>query len=146
MPGSVDFLRAEFGVQAFPSAHAPEQVTFPAQYDLVFVLSMFTHLPAHMWTPWLRALYRAVKPGGLLVFSVHNEAVASDMAVSFDDQGTHFIASSESPSIDAQTYGTTFTTRQFVLERVREACGVEVLHYQPQGFWFGQDGVVVRAG
>jgi SAM-dependent methyltransferase/peptidoglycan/xylan/chitin deacetylase (PgdA/CDA1 family) len=144
MPGSVAFLREQFGVGAIDSAHAPDQVAFPAQYDLVFVLSMFTHLPTHMWTPWLKALCRAVKPGGLLVFSVHNEAVAMDIGVTFDSAGTHFIASSESPSIDAQTYGTTFTTRQFVIDRVREACDADVLHYQSQGFWFGQDGVVVR--
>ncbi len=146
MPGSVEFLQAEFGARAFASAHDPDKVAFPAQYDLVFVLSMFTHLPAHMWAPWLRALLRAVKPGGLLVFSVHNEAVAAEMGVGFDEHGVHFIASSESPSIDGETYGTTFTTRQFVVDRVREACGVDVLHYQPQGFWFGQDAVVVRAG
>jgi SAM-dependent methyltransferase len=146
MPGSVDFLRAEFGVQGFQSTHEPDKVVFPAQFELVFVLSMFTHLPTHMWTPWLQALCRAVKPGGLLVFSVHNEEVAKEIGVSFDAEGTHFIASSESPSIDAETYGTTFTTRQFVLDRVREACGAKVLHYQPRGFWFGQDGVVVRVG
>lgn len=144
MPGSPAFLREQFGVGAFESEHEPEQVVFPAQYDLVFVLSMFTHLPPHMWSPWLKALRRAVKPGGLLVFSVHNEEVAGEIGVSFGDDGTHFIASSESPSIDAQTYGTTFTTRRFVTDRVRETCGVDVLHYQSQGFWFGQDGVVVR--
>lgn len=144
MPGSPAFLREQFGVGAFESAHVPEQVVFPARYDLVFVLSMFTHLPTHMWAPWLKALCRAVKPGGLLVFSVHNEAVAGEIGVTFGDDGTYFIASSESPSIDAQTYGTTFTTRRFVTGCVREACGVDVLHYQSQGFWFGQDGVVVR--
>ena len=144
MPGSVEFLQEQFGVAAFASSHDPEKVLHPVQYDLVFVLSMFTHLPTHMWSPWLRALRRLVKPGGLLVFSVHNEDVATEIGINFAADGTHFIASSESPSIDAQTYGTTFTTKKFVEDAVSGVFGAKPLHYKPQGFWNGQDGVVVR--
>ena len=144
MPGSVEFLREQFGVDGFASSHDPEKVTLPGSYDLVFVLSMFTHLPTRMWAPWLRTLKRSVKPGGLLVFSVHNEAVAREIGVVFDADGTHFINSSESPSIDGQIYGTTFTTRKFVEDSVAGVFGVKPFHYQPQGFWHGQDGVVVR--
>ena len=144
MPGSVEFLHEQFGVERFQSSHDPEQVVLPAKYDLVFVLSMFTHLPTGMWGPWLRALRRGVKPGGLLVFSVHNEDIAREIGVVFDADGTRFIASSESPSIDGQTYGTTFTTKKFVEESVVAVFGTKPLHYQSQGFWHGQDGVVVR--
>ena len=144
MPGSVDFLREQFGVESFRSSHDPAEVVAPAKYDLVFVLSMFTHLPTRMWAPWLRALAGTVKPGGLLVFSVHNEDVAKEIGVVFDADGTHFISSSESPSIDAETYGTTFTTKKFVLDCVSSVFGTEPLLYKPQGFWNGQDGVVVR--
>ena len=144
MPGSVEFLREQFGVESFQSSHDPEQVLAPDKYDLVFVLSMFTHLPTRMWAPWLRALQRTVKPGGLLVFSVHNEDVAKEIGVVFDEAGTHFINSSESPSIDAETYGTTFTTKKFVEDAVDSAFATKPLLYKPQGFWNGQDGVVVR--
>ena len=145
MPGSVDFLREQFGVAVFESSHDPEKIIQSTQYELVFVLSMFTHLPIHMWAPWLRALKRLVKPGGMLVFSVHNEDVGREIGVVFDAQGTHFIASSESPSIDAQTYGTTFTTKKFVEDTISSVFGSKPLHYKPQGFWNGQDGVVVQA-
>ena len=72
MPGSVDFLREQFGVESFESSHDPAQIKLAGQYELVFVLSMFTHLPTPMWTPWLLKLKRLVKPVGLLIFSVHN--------------------------------------------------------------------------
>ena len=143
MPGSVEFLREQFGVEGFQSSHDPEQMIAPAKYDLVFVLSMFTHLPTRMWAPWLRALRRTVAPGGLLVFSVHNEDVAKEIGVVFDANGTHFISSSESPSIDGETYGTTFTTKKFVEDSVNGVFGSKPLHYRAQGFWNGQDGVVV---
>lgn len=144
MPGSVEFLREQFHVDAFASSHDPEKVALPSTYDLVFVLSMFTHLPIRMWIPWLRALKQLVKPGGLLVFSVHNESFAIDAGVKFDAAGTHFISSSESPSIDGDTYGTTFTTRKFVIDSVKAVFGIPPLHYQAPAFWHGQDGVVVR--
>ena len=92
----------------------------------------------------LRALKQMVRPGGLLVFSVHNESFAIDAGVKFDAAGTHFISSSESPSIDGDTYGTTFTTRKFVIDSVKAVFDVAPLHYQAPAFWHGQDGVVVR--
>lgn len=144
MPGSVDFLREQFGVESFESSHDPEKLALPASYDLTFVLSMFTHLPPRKWVPWLHALKRTVKTGGLLVFSVHNEAVANEIGVVFDVDGTHFITSSESPSIDGETYGTTFTTKNFVDDCVTSVFGGKPLRFQPQAFWHGQDGVVVR--
>ncbi len=143
MPGSVDFLREQFGVAGFESSHDPEKVAFPEKYDLVFVLSLFTHLPIPMWVPWLRALHRTTKPGGLLVISVHNEEFARQAGVVFDSAGTHFIASSESPSIDGQIYGTTFTTRQFTENLVSEVFGSAPLLYRPRAFWHGQDAVVI---
>lgn len=144
MPGSVEFLREQFGVEGVQSSHDPEKLVVPTRYDLVFVLSMFTHLPPRMWAPWLRALKRTVKSGGLLVFSVHNEEVAKEIGVNFDTDGTHFISSSESPSINGEIYGTTFTTKKFVEDSVSTVFGIKPLHYQSQGFWNGQDGVVVR--
>lgn len=144
MPGSVEFLREQFRVEGFESSHDPAKIILPAKYQLVFVLSMFTHLPIRMWEPWLIALQRAVEPGGLLVFSVHNEAFARELGVDFGADGTHYISSSESPSIDGGTYGTTFTTKQFVEDVVSSVFATKPLFYKPKGFWHGQDGVVVR--
>ncbi len=144
LPGSVEFLQTQFGVKTFLSAHDPASLTFPAKYDLVFVLSMFTHLPPAMWQPWLKALGKAVAPGGVLVFSVANETAARGLGVSFVADGTHFIASSESPSIDAEIYGTTYTTCQFVKAQVDAALGRSPSHCFERAFWGGQDAIVVR--
>jgi hypothetical protein len=75
---------------------------------------------------------------------VHNEDYAKGLGVNFDGDGTHFISSSESPSIDAQTYGTTFTTRKFVEDIIGSVFEGKMLYYQPHTFWSGHDGVVVR--
>lgn len=144
LPGSMEFTREQFGVETIPSAHDPASWKVPATFDLVFVLSLFTHLPPAMWQPWLRALGECVSPGGVLVFSIHNETNAREMGVAFDENGTRFIASSESPSLDREIYGTTCTTRSFVEEQVKLALGRPPSAYFPYAFWFGQDAVVVR--
>ena len=143
-PGSVEFARAQFGVQGFYSSADPSRLVIPGEYDVVFVLSMFTHLPPKRWTEWLRALYAAVAPGGVLVFSVHNEARGSELGISFDAEGAHFIASSESTALGADAYGTTFTTRPFVERQVATALPGRAVPYRELAFWDGQDAVVVE--
>jgi SAM-dependent methyltransferase len=138
------FAREQFGVDTLESSFEPETLEFGEGYDLVFVLSLFTHLPVDDWQRWLRALGSAVRPGGLLLLSVHNEDIAGHFGVTFDEQGRFFQASSESPSLDPQRYGTTFTTRAVVEEEIRKALGVEPTLYQPLAFWVGQDAVAIR--
>lgn len=144
LPGSVEFLHEQFGVNAFESSFDPDALTFPERYDLVFVLSLFTHLPVRQWRHWLRALARATKPGGLLMLSFHNEDSAKDFGVEFDDEGCFFAASSESPLLDPEYYGTTFTTRSVIEREIAHALRVEPILYQPFAFWVGQDAVAIE--
>ncbi|MEO8101642.1 MAG: class I SAM-dependent methyltransferase [Betaproteobacteria bacterium] len=144
-PGSVEFLRDQFGVDAFYSASNPEEIVYPRQYELIFVLSLFTHLPVERWGTWLKNLHRGLAPGGLLVFSVHNEIAARQEGVRFDPRGVHFISSSESPQLGAEQYGTTFTTDDFLTSQVKLALGCAPLLHERLAFWVGQDAVVISA-
>lgn len=141
-PGSVDFLREQFGVEGFYSTNDPAALAIPKRYEIVFVLSMFTHLPPAMWAPWMRTLFSAVEPGGHLVFTVHNESVEGH-EVEYDADGTKFIASSES-ALAVEQYGTTFAKRAWIEHEVRHALGRPLTHYRERAFWHGQDAVVVR--
>jgi SAM-dependent methyltransferase len=143
-PGSMEFAREQFGVKGFYSGTEPASLRFPGEYDVVFVLSMFTHLPPRRWAAWLEALFAAVSPGGVLVFSVHNEAHGGELGLSLDGDGTRFLASSESASLGADAYGTTFTTRSFVEREVARALPGFAAHYRDTAFWVGQDAVIVE--
>ena len=142
-PGSVDFTREQFGADGFYSAGDAQALRIPGQYDLVFVLSLFTHLPPDRWAPWLEKLFCAVAPGGALLFSVHNEARGHELGVKFDAEGRHFIASSESPSLGADAYGTTFTTRAFAEREVARALPGNRMDHREIAFWDGQDAIIV---
>ena len=145
VPGAVEFLQSTFEVNGFMSASVPEQVQWPQRYDLVFVLSLFSHLPRSTWARWLKVLFEAVAPGGLLVFSTHGIKAAAFDSVVLDDKGFFFTPSSESNAIDAHEYGTTFTSEAFVLQVIADTLGADCLvHKAPVHFWNHQDAYVLR--
>ncbi|KQO24068.1 methyltransferase type 12 [Acidovorax sp. Leaf76] len=145
VPGAVEFSRQAFGVEGFLSASVPEEVKWPRQYDLVFVLSLFSHLPRSTWARWLQVLHGAVAPGGLLVFSTHGIKAANFDSVQLDEEGFFFAPSSESNAIDAHEYGTAFTSEDFVVRRIAETWGAQALvHRSLVHFWNHQDAYVLR--
>ncbi len=66
-----------------------------------------------------------------------------ELGVTFDAQGRHFIASSESPQLGGETYGTTFTSRAFIEREVAAALPGNKVDYREIAFWDGQDAVIV---
>ena len=111
----------------------------------VFVLSLFSHLPRSTWSRWLKVLFDAVEPGGLLVFTTHGVKAAAFDSVALDEEGFFFAPSSESNAIDAQEYGTTFTDEAFVRARVAELAGEPAqTYFSPQWFWNHQDAWVLQ--
>jgi SAM-dependent methyltransferase len=43
------------------------------QFDLVYALSVFTHLPESLQRKWLEEFYRILRPGGHLLLTTHGE-------------------------------------------------------------------------
>ena len=145
VPDAVDFARATFGVEGLLSSVTPEALAWEQPYDVVFVLSLFSHLPERTWARWLARLYRAVKPGGLLVFSTHGAEAAQRQSVALDAQGFFFAPSSESQAIEVAEYGTTFTSDAFVRRTLAQTLhGAALLQHAPVHFWNHQDAYVVQ--
>jgi SAM-dependent methyltransferase len=47
---------------------------YPAgRFDLVYVISILTHLPEHLGRRWMEEWARIVRPGGLLLFTTHGD-------------------------------------------------------------------------
>jgi SAM-dependent methyltransferase len=113
LEGGMAFQAAQFGVRAIVSTTMPENLVVPERYDLIFVASLFTHLPPSTFTPWLRRLAELLTPEGLLIFSVHDESIAPDRV-----DGIHFAANSESRVLDTNEYGSTWVTEGWVREQV----------------------------
>ena len=142
---AVAFARETFGVAGFVSAPVPEAVQWSRQHDLVFVLSLFSHLPHATWARWLSRLYDMVAPGGVLVFTTHGAEAVRKQGVVLDGNGYFFAPSSESSAIDGQEYGTTFTSEAYVRSRIAAHLpGAQLLRFAPRQFWHHQDAYVVK--
>ena len=120
--GAVRFQEERFGVHGVVSTILPEDFACTERFDAILVTSLFTHLPEERFVAWLRRLLGLLRPGGLLIFSVHDEAV-HDPAVPMPETGVLFQALSESNTLDTGDYGSTWVTEEFVrsaLERATE--------------------------
>jgi SAM-dependent methyltransferase len=141
---AVAFARDTFGVNGFVSTARPEDLHWAARHDVVFVLSLFSHLPRGSWGRWLRRLFDAIAPGGVLVFSTHGAEAAKRQGVTLDGEGFFFAASSESQAIDAQEYGTALTDEMFVRAQMAQwTPDAELLRFAPVWFWHYQDAWVL---
>lgn len=61
---------AQFGVNGV----APPLAYETEQFDVVYALSVFTHLPENLQTAWMTELSRVLKPGGHLLMTTHGES------------------------------------------------------------------------
>ena len=146
VPGSVDFLRNTLGVKGFYSETDPTKLVFNEKYQIIFVLSLFSHLPEPVWGSWFKSLYRALQPGGVLIFSTHGEKCASLAGVELPTSGYKFYPSSESTVLDGQTYGSTYSAIDFVKQKLKDALGDNVaIQTIPNLFWGNQDAILVTA-
>ena len=144
LPDALTFQAEQFGVRTIPSKTVPEEFQPGQRFDFIFVSSLFSHLPESTFVRWLATLYNLLSPGGLLVFSVHNELTLPP-DTEMPSSGIHFIPSTEIPSLDVADYGATIVADHFVRAAIRAAAGTESQRI-PQGLCFTQDLYLVANG
>ncbi|QAY96655.1 hypothetical protein CWB41_13715 [Methylovirgula ligni] len=73
--GGARFTAAEFGVhKLLPIELAGRQLS--GRFDLIYLLSVYTHLPRELVEANLRGVAEALKPGGIAVVTIHGQASA----------------------------------------------------------------------
>lgn len=125
-PEAVGFLE-DMGIAAALSPTVPEQLLPEQQFDVVFALSFFTHMPKRTWARWLRSLLKHVAPGGALIFTTHGEPGLRVMSqgfqqeLAFDQDGFCFMPASEQKDLSTTEYGSTATTFAHVYRELTNA-------------------------
>lgn len=139
---AVDWQAAEFGVNAVRSVPDPATFDHAGSHDIVFVGSLFSHLPAPLFRAWLARLYRLVAPGGVLAFSVHDETILPPGEV-LDASGLSYYRTSESGSLDTEIYGMSYVNEGFVGAAIGELPGAPGWRRFRKGLFENQDLYVV---
>lgn len=131
----IDFHKKEFGNVGFVSSADPATLAeHQERYDVVFVFSLFTHLPESIWGEWLAGLAGLTRPGGYMVFSTHSyELFAKLNPAMFGDASTWtksfvFWQSNETEGrLDTEEYGCNIVTEDFIQGEVDKLPGYELV-------------------
>jgi SAM-dependent methyltransferase len=169
----VDGEAIAWATRAYPhvrfavNGYAPP-LAFPDEhFDLVYSISIFTHLDEASQDAWLRELDRVVAPGGMLLVTTNGEGflqwyrkspaavesthrmserlggrgLLADEGLIFEPYARHTINEEAFPGVDAQ-YGLTFHSEGYVRSHWGEI--FEVDQHLPGAINSGQDLVVLR--
>ncbi|HET9767684.1 MAG TPA: class I SAM-dependent methyltransferase [Thermoanaerobaculia bacterium] len=127
---AVEFQRRAFGVHGFVSAAEPGALACAETFDCIVASSLFSHLPEESFSPWLRRLFALLRPGGMLLASVHDLSLRSLLGLApaspraAAGEGTIlFEPDSEIPELGGQRYGTTWVDEAFMRRAVAAATG-----------------------
>jgi len=119
---AVAFQKRTFSVDGFISCSNPADLRCALTFDVIFVGSLFTHLPAERFRQWLRTLFGLLEPDGVIAFSVHGEELSRD---GMPESGLLFAPRSESRRLNPEEYGRTVVTESFVRSEIALMTGPE---------------------
>lgn len=145
------FLEAEIGAKTIPSAISPELMPrSPKQFDFIFVLSLFSHLPDKLFGAWLSRLNDMLSPGGFLMFTTHGEAAAKKskpLADALDQElGFGYLPDSDQLDLSPDIYGSSIATPTYVAEQVRRFTKTHVHSFNSGAWWALQDEWIIQRG
>jgi SAM-dependent methyltransferase len=128
---AIEWCRRNLPFATFESNGLAPPLTFDTErFDLVYALSVVTHLPAEIQLLWMRELERVLRPGGLLMLSTHGEHyaprlsgdererfAAGDVVVRWEEvAGTNLCTAFHPPSYVRDRLATRFEAVDFVAE------------------------------
>ena len=138
-PTAVSFQVEQFGVNGIQSYSQPHQFQTHQRFDVILACSLFSHLPEKTFNLWLRQLYDLLTPDGILMLSVHDRSLLPDHAAIARNE-ILFIPESESQSLDAFEYGTSYVGEEFVNQVINNISKNQAVIYRiPLGICRYQD-------
>lgn len=144
-PDAIEFIERDLHTKAVLSVPDPDTFWLGQEFDVVFALSFFSHMPINSWARWLKALFRHVSPRGALIFTTHGNVSRDKLygnSVDLGDDGFWFVPSSEQADISAAEYGTTITSSEFVTRQIYHQLRAPISLHAP-GMWWGHQDVYV---
>jgi SAM-dependent methyltransferase len=118
-PECIEWCKQNLSHIATFTVNAPHPpLAYPEEsFDLVYGISIFTHLPEDMQLHWLAELRRVIKKGGLLITTVHGEGLLNPADVQKIEQlhreGFLYIKGGGTPGLP-DFYQTTYHTKEYI--------------------------------
>jgi len=146
---AVHFLSEDIRVKAIPSATDPDAFAPDERFDFIFVLSLFSHLPATLFERWLARLALTLRPGGYLMFTTHGDFAARKVQAFADaldeEMGFGFLANTDQRDLAPEIYGASIATSKFVIENIYRCTDARIVSFSPGSWWALQDEWIIRS-
>jgi SAM-dependent methyltransferase len=154
----VDFCKATFAATSVYSSEDLSSVQLGGGFDLIWVGSLFTHLPDMKWWAFLDFLTERLAPEGLLVFTTHGPWCAQQirennsplggarkghlaMLRGYDATGFGFAGFKQ-----LEAYGNSLATPAAVAQRLQAVEGLRLVLYLERGWSRFQDVIACQKG
>lgn len=142
---AVDFNIEEFGVKGFYSAQKAGSIECKNKFDVINVISLFTHLSYENWADWQKKLLQMLNVGGYLIFTTHGVGLAKTQAKSEKVvKGFYYLEKNETCGrLSEKYYGTTYVSCDFVVNFFKDVPGCKLMKYYEKGLGY-QDIYVIK--
>lgn len=147
----VQFCAKAFGARPLVSRADLTMMSFPAEYDLIWIGSLFTHLPYGITRRWLTHLSGQLSPTGIIVATFHgrwttrvqkisphisDEAKWAGIMEDFIGKGYGFRSyeTEEGHSFGEGSYGVSVSKPHAIVKMIEGIPDVRIFMYQEQGW------------
>ena len=143
LPSCIAFISEALKIPSLRSTRIPEELAIRKRFDLIVVLSLFSHLPERTFSRWLRRIASLAAPGGLVILTTHGRVSAQHFGnPTLTAEGFWHSPQSEHHELDRTHYGLSLCTREYCEACIAEIWDVKLVDYR-EGFWWGHQDVFV---
>ena len=130
----------------FVNSPEPPLPCEPEQFDLVYAISVFTHLDEPAQQDWLAELRRVLKPGGIALVTLHGARTWAGSPVETEVRGHGFLFSrtEKLKGFCPDWYQTSSQTEEYTRAEFRRC--FDVLAYLPEAFGLQDAAILERRG
>jgi SAM-dependent methyltransferase len=149
----MDFCAKQFGARKITAHLDLTKTVFDQKYDLIWIGSLFTHLPAHTTQAWLDFLSRQLTPTGIIVATFHgrwalkmqriipylDEDRWSKVLEGYYTQGYGYVDYSHGENPVGSNYGISAAKPHVLVEMIERIPDVRIFLYQEKGWGENHD-------
>jgi SAM-dependent methyltransferase len=144
---AISWCRANIKFVKFDTNSVLPPLRYPSEFfDFIYAISVLTHLKEELQFLWLEELKRVMKPGGVLLLSVHGRGAWENYSKEFvngmEIKGFVFKQTPRWNGVFPKRYQTAYHTEQYVRDNFKKY--FKVVDYIPRGINNHQDLVVLR--
>ena len=141
---AMDFIKKKMKIKTILSHNSPEEFQIKEKYDIVFVLSFFSHIPEKTWGRWLQKIFSCVAKHGHLIFTTHSTESLKYLGFpKISSSGFWFRPDSEQKDLNVEEYGLTVALPKYVKKEINIRTKSPLVLFKHAFSWGHQDLYVV---